>query len=161
LIQAPFYDEIDIQRTEWHAIENLSHKINTQRRLIYYFDLIAGTKSILRVDESWAAYLKRHKEILISWTQFNLIKYLQRRNPGVSGIADKIETPTSRSLKTKLDHYLDSSRKINPLSVASLKFRIMMQSCKDNSKWEFEEIMNHQNKMLSILMSMEIFKGDV
>jgi len=97
-LQAPFYDEIDIQRTEWHAIENLSHKINTQSRLIYYFDLIAGTKSILRVDETWAAYLKKHKEILISWTQFNLIKYLQRRNPGVSGIADKIETPTSRNL---------------------------------------------------------------
>lgn len=45
-----------------------------------------------------SAYLKKHKEILINWTQFNLIKYLQRRNPGVSGIADKIEAPTSRNL---------------------------------------------------------------
>jgi len=62
--------------------------------------------------------------------------------------------------KTKLDHYLDLSKKINPISVASLKFRIMMQSCKDNSKWEFEEIIDHQSKMLSILMNMEIFKGD-
>ena len=97
-LQAPFYDEINIQREEWHAIENLSHKINTQRRLIYYFDLIAGTKSIVRIDETWAVYLKKHREILISWTQFNLIKYLQRRNPGVSGIADKIEAPTSRNL---------------------------------------------------------------
>ena len=58
--------------------------------------------------------------------------------------------------KTKLDHYLDSSRKINPISVASLKFRIMMQICKDDSKWDFEEIMGHQSKMLSILMDNEI-----
>ena len=34
------------------------------------------------------------------------------------------------SPKIKLDHYLESSRKINPISVASLKFRIMMQICK-------------------------------
>ena len=58
--------------------------------------------------------------------------------------------------KTKLDHYLDSSRKINPISVASLKFRIMMQICKDDSKWDFEEIMGHQSKMLSILLDNEI-----
>jgi len=36
------------------------------------------------------------------------------------------------SPKAKLDHYLDSSRKIVQVSVASLKFRIMMQICKDN-----------------------------
>ena len=52
----------------------------------------------------------------------------------------------------------DSSRKIGQISVASLKFMIMMQICKDNSKWEFEEIINHQNKMMDILFesNMEI-----
>ena len=55
------------------------------------------------------------------------------------------------SPKTKLDHYLDSSGKISQISVASLKFMIMMQMCRDNSKWEFEEISLHQRKMLSIL----------
>lgn len=56
------------------------------------------------------------------------------------------------SPKTKLDHYLDSSGKINQISVASLKFMIMMQICKDNETWEFEEIKDHQEKMVSILM---------
>lgn len=55
------------------------------------------------------------------------------------------------SPKTKLDHYLDSSLKINRISVASLKFWIMMQICKDHEQWEFEEIRKHQEKMLSIL----------
>lgn len=55
------------------------------------------------------------------------------------------------SPKTKLDHYLDPSGKIGQISVASIKFMIMMQICKDNQTWGFEEISNHQNKMVSIL----------
>ncbi len=55
------------------------------------------------------------------------------------------------SPKAKLDHYLDKSKKINPVSVASLKFRIMMQICKDKGRWEFEEIKEHQEKMLRII----------
>lgn len=64
------------------------------------------------------------------------------------------------SPKTKLDHYLDSSGKILQVSVASLKFRIMMQICKDNiesktrdngQEWIFEDIKCHQEKMLILL----------
>jgi hypothetical protein len=62
------------------------------------------------------------------------------------------------SPKAKLDHYLDSSGKIKQVSVASIKFMIMMQKCKDNrntresgQEWNFVDIMAHQNKMLNIL----------
>lgn len=57
--------------------------------------------------------------------------------------------------KTKLDHYLDT--KSNPVSVASPKFRIMMQICKDNSnreqgkEWNADDIERHENHMLGIL----------
>lgn len=54
--------------------------------------------------------------------------------------------------KTKLDHYLDPSGKISQIGVASLKFMIMMQICKENESWEFTEITDHQNRMISILM---------
>lgn len=57
------------------------------------------------------------------------------------------------SPKTKLDHYLDSSGKISQISVASLKFMIMMQLCKDKSKWDFDEIKAHQEKMVAVLMA--------
>lgn len=53
--------------------------------------------------------------------------------------------------KTKLDHYLDRSGKISRISVSSLKFMIMMQICKDADQWEWSEINNHEEKMLSIL----------
>lgn len=57
------------------------------------------------------------------------------------------------SPKTKLDHYLDSSGKISQISVASLKFMVMMQLCRDHHKWDFEEIQFHQKKMISLLMT--------
>ena len=61
--------------------------------------------------------------------------------------------------KTKLDHYLDPAGKIRQVSVASIKFMIMMQRCKDNQnsrepgqEWIFEDIKDHQKRMLKILL---------
>lgn len=63
------------------------------------------------------------------------------------------------SPKVKLDHYLDSTGKIKQVSVASLKFMIMMQACRDNEmsrepgeEWLFEDICKHQDKMIDILL---------
>ncbi|MBR5677999.1 MAG: DUF262 domain-containing protein [Paludibacteraceae bacterium] len=55
----------------------------------------------------------------------------------------------------KLDYYLDSSRKISLVSVASLKFLIMMSICDERRKWDFKDIMNHQEKMIEILMEQK------
>ncbi len=61
---------------------------------------------------------------------------------------------------TKLDHYLDASGKIKQISVASLKFMIMMQKCKENrilrpcgTEWDFNDIKAHQAKMIEILFN--------
>lgn len=70
--------------------------------------------------------------------------------------------------KTKLDHYTDG--KADPISVASLKFRIMMQICQDNQKamlngdlhrikgmeWNSEDMQKHQSKMLDIIYTILI-----
>lgn len=64
----------------------------------------------------------------------------------------------------KNNRYLD--QKSNAVSVASLKFRIMMQRCQDNydegvrngdkratgQEWDFNDISDHQEKMLEIIM---------
>lgn len=66
--------------------------------------------------------------------------------------------------RTKLIHYSDS--KSDQVSVASLKFKIMMQKCKDNDlaidkgeldrdvqlAWNAEDIQEHQRKMLDIII---------
>ena len=99
-LQVPFYDEIEINRKTWYGPkDNLTDKINMQKRLMYYFVLVAGLKTEIRVDETWSEYLAKHKEILKAWTQFHLIRYLQNKNPSVPGIADKIEAPTARNIE--------------------------------------------------------------
>lgn len=62
--------------------------------------------------------------------------------------------------KTKLDHYSDG--KTDQVSVASLKFKIMMQMCQDNlngdsdrpkgMEWNVEDMLEHQEKMLNIII---------
>ena len=99
-LQVPFYDEINIARSMWNGSKKiLISEINRQKRLIYYFARISGLRTIIEVDEVWAEYLLKHKEILKGWTQLKLIQYLQNKNPSVPGIADKIEAPISRDIE--------------------------------------------------------------
>jgi len=96
-LQVPFYDEITIERSMWNGSKkNLTDEINRQRRLMYYFTLISGLGTVIEIDEVWAEYLTKHKEILKGWTQLKLIQYLQNKNPSVPGIADKLEAPAAR-----------------------------------------------------------------
>lgn len=98
-LQVPFYDEITIERSVWHGPkQRLTDVINRQRRLMYYFTLISGLGTVIKVDDLWAEYLTKHKEILKGWTQLKLIQYLQNKNPSVPGIADKIEAPAARDI---------------------------------------------------------------
>ena len=55
---------------------------------------------------------------------------------------------------TKVQRYEDLSKKIDPISVASLKFKIMMQMCRDNG-WDWNTIDKHQEKMIDIMCSHE------
>ncbi len=99
-LQVPFYDEITIARSMWNGSkQNLTDEINRQRRLMYYFIMIAGLGTVIEVDSTWAEYLTKHREILKGWTQLKLIQYLQNKNPSVPGIADKIEAPVARDIE--------------------------------------------------------------
>lgn len=114
-LQTPFYDEITINKNMWNGSkQNLINEINRQRRLIYYFELVSGLGLVIELDDLWAEYLYKNREILKGWTQLKLIQYLQNKNPSVPGIADKIEAPVSRDIERvrkywKLIIQIDSS----------------------------------------------------
>lgn len=78
--------------------------------------------------------------------------------------ADANSSGSNWSPAAKCDHY--NSRKLNKVSVASLKFKIMMQKCEDNLRnqsgpinketaWLYKDIREHQQKMLAIILDME------
>ena len=98
-LQSPFLDEIQIDNKEWHRPQDVSKKINSQRRLLYYFESFQQLSTTIRINEDWIPYLLRNKEILLGWMQINLIHYLQRRNPSVPGIADKLSVPQVRDIE--------------------------------------------------------------
>lgn len=113
-LQVPFFDEISITKRLWDGSKKiLSETINCQRRLMYYFLFSAGLGTMIEIDEDWAEYFTKHTEILKSWTQLKLIRYLQKRNPSVPGIADKLEAPTARDID-RVRHYWKLIIKIDP-----------------------------------------------
>lgn len=50
------------------------------------------------IDETWAEYLKRHQYILVGFTQWHLLRFLQRNNPNVIGLSEKLFAPGIRKL---------------------------------------------------------------
>ena len=97
-LQAPFFE--GFRGNSWNCgTKELAIRINQQKRLMYYFDAVNGLQTVIRVDPDWVLYLKENQEILRGWIQYNLILYLQKRNPSVPGISDKLYLPQERKLE--------------------------------------------------------------
>ncbi len=97
-LQVPLYETLQSKDLNC-GVRDQALLINQQRRLIYYFDAINGLQTKIHIDPDWADYLKQNQEILRGWTQYNLIIYLQKRNPSVPGIPDKLSPPQERKLE--------------------------------------------------------------
>ena len=104
-LQVPFYDETFNKKKFDSPLKELMEHINQQNRLIYYFTFSGGLSTRINVNDIWVEYLVRNREILRCWTQLNLIKYLQARNPSVPGIADKLEPPITRKIEKIRDYW--------------------------------------------------------
>ena len=100
-LQSPFYAK-DLKDPNKNKIE----AINLEKRLIYYFKEYKNLNTEICVTDEWAEYLIRNREILMDWARYNLIGYLQSRNPSVPGIADKIIPPYARNLN-RVKRYWD------------------------------------------------------
>lgn len=74
-------------------------KINRETRLIYYFKRLEGLSTEIYVHEDWANYIIKNQEIIKGWLEYNMICYIQKRNPSVPGIADKLYPPQERKLE--------------------------------------------------------------
>ena len=100
-MQTPFFDPK--KRLLSSPGKNVIDEINRQERLLYYFETYNHLHTNITVNQEWMGYLCRNKEILKDWVRYNLIGYLQDRNPSVPGITDKIVPPYKR----KMDHAKD------------------------------------------------------
>ena len=97
-LQAPFLKSF--RSDTWNCGSKvLAGRINQQERLMYYFMEYAGLDTKIQIVPEWMEYLLENQEILRGWIQYNMILYLQRRNPSVPGISDKLYPPQERKLE--------------------------------------------------------------
>lgn len=96
-LQSPFMP--DFKGSAWNGgSADIATRINQHKRLMYYFINISGLNSKIRFNRDWMDYILENKVIIAGWIKYNLIHYLQRRNPSVPGIANKIHPPEERNL---------------------------------------------------------------
>lgn len=95
--QAPFMP--NFKGAAWDgSAKSVAERINQADNLIYSFGKILGLSSEIIIKPDWYEYIYINYEIIKGWIKYNLITYLQRRNPSVPGISLKLAPPEERKL---------------------------------------------------------------
>lgn len=93
---APFFKgKLEGRKVE-KQIEELSKQDNTCVYEIYQNE---KNENCIRIRDNWCNYLKYNGKIIEGWAYYNLVCFLQKRNPNVPGIAMKLEAPKDRNLR--------------------------------------------------------------
>ena len=102
-LQAPLIKTPDSKL--WNKLNDITDYINSQDGVMYLIERKKSIDSRIIIDDLWMDYLQSNLGILIGWTDFNLITYLQRRNPTVPGISNKIYPPQERKLTAATNYW--------------------------------------------------------
>ncbi len=95
-LQAPF---LGWKTEDWNVSKKKQiERINTYYQLIYKFDQFDGLNTKIYFDKKWCEYIIRNQKIIKGWLKYNLVEYLQRRNPNVPGVIDKLSPQKERDL---------------------------------------------------------------
>lgn len=82
------------------AIEKLSRDYERQSIPLYRFR--EGDDANIHIPKEWAQYLVTHFKIIEGWAKFEWAKFLQKRNPNVPAILEKLAPPGLRqNLRTQ------------------------------------------------------------
>ena len=102
-LQAPFMK--DVKGKQWDNRSRICERINSDDRLIYSINDGISLNQSIEVRSDWMDYLFVNNVIIAGWLELCMIKYLQRRNPSVPGLADKIRPPEIRKMKKAKDFW--------------------------------------------------------
>lgn len=105
----------NLKGKDWNVGETkLIEKINQENRLIYYFTALNGLATKIIIQKDWAEYIVKNQQIIWGWLEYNMILYIQKRNPNVPGIADKLYPPKERKLE-KIKNYWKLILSLEPI----------------------------------------------
>lgn len=94
---APFFkNKLRGQKKVEKIIEELSKEDN---ECVYEIYQNEKNENCIRIKDNWCNYLKYNGKIIGGWAYYELVCFLQKRNPNIPGIAMKLEAPKSRNLR--------------------------------------------------------------
>lgn len=85
-------------RLDRYSGKAAAEKINSNEDAIYGISEYRGLDTLITIRDGWMEYMRGECTLLKSWVDYNLINYLQRRNPSVPGIPNKLSPPQKRNL---------------------------------------------------------------
>jgi len=96
-LHSPFLD--DLKGMAWKSRKNVIERINSDNSLMYSFGIWNGLDTEIIINDDWYNYFIENITIIEGWIEYNMIVYLQKRNPCVPGISNKLYPPTERNLE--------------------------------------------------------------
>ena len=95
-IHSPFFPPSS--RLDKHSERSLIEMMNANEDIICSFSEYKGLQTAITIKDEWLIYIRENATLLRSWVDYNLIGYLQKRNPSVPGIPNKLSPPEKRNL---------------------------------------------------------------
>ena len=90
----PFF-EVETKGLPDHQVNNaVINLADTSTKAPYYFDGEA-----IVINEAWVRYFQRYQYILRGFINWHLVRFLQKNNPNVAAISEKLERPVDRDFK--------------------------------------------------------------
>lgn len=103
----PFAQEVE--KEIWNlGGKRIAQAINSQPHLIYYFTEINSLHSEIEIQPVWIDYIQTNSAIILGWIRSEMIDYLQKRNPSVPGIPNKLYPPGERQNIAKAKKYWEA-----------------------------------------------------
>ena len=91
----PFFAQETRGLLDQHVNARIAELANQTSKAPYFF---AGNE--VQLDPKWAAYLQQHQAVLRGFTYWHLVRFLQKNNPNVIGLSEKLDKPGVRMLNT-------------------------------------------------------------
>jgi 5-methylcytosine-specific restriction endonuclease McrA len=97
----PWFAQELHRQPDWER-NRLLTRLSNERKSFYRID---PDQQCIFLDDDWFSYLQANIGIVEGFTKWNLIGYLQRNNPNVPSISEKLVFPSSRSMATAYEFW--------------------------------------------------------
>ena len=90
----PFFAQETRGLPDQHVNARIVELANQMQKAPYFF-----IDDSIEITEEWAGYFQQHQAILHGYTYWHLVRFLQKNNPNVIGLTEKLGKPAERDLK--------------------------------------------------------------